>query len=182
MQYFIGIVPPKEYLQRIVDFQKRWTNNRLPEVVEPHITIKAQSGLTTDMKWLNKVREVCFSFPRFKMSLAAPATFGNAVLYLGIESNQTYKLHRRLVETISPSVEQIERYMELDRYIPHLTLGQTRWGINEFQLNEMKVEAISSLAPYPTFTVSQIRVYREVTPDKYEPFEDILLNNSEDTF
>lgn len=52
MQYFIGIVPPDEYLERIVSFQKRWSSNGLPDVVEPHVTVKAQSGLTLDMAWL----------------------------------------------------------------------------------------------------------------------------------
>jgi hypothetical protein len=54
MQYFVGVVPPEEYLKRVVAFQKRWTTNRLPEVVEPHMTVKAQDGLTEDMNWLNK--------------------------------------------------------------------------------------------------------------------------------
>lgn len=43
MQYFIGIVPPQKYTARIIQFQNRWSNNRLPQVVEPHITVKLRA-------------------------------------------------------------------------------------------------------------------------------------------
>ncbi|MHC8521039.1 hypothetical protein ACPJHQ_06580 [Rossellomorea sp. H39__3] len=38
-EYFIGIVPPEEYLERVQQFQNRWMGN---VGVEPHITLKAQ--------------------------------------------------------------------------------------------------------------------------------------------
>lgn len=47
--------------------------------------------------------------------------------------------------------------------------------MTELELNEMKSEAVSALAPFPTFTVSQVRVYQEVEQNKYVPLEDILL-------
>lgn len=46
-EYFIGIVPPKEYLKRIELFQTKWMNHL---GVEPHITLKAQGGLTPDKR------------------------------------------------------------------------------------------------------------------------------------
>jgi hypothetical protein len=47
VEYFIGIVPPEEYMKRIECFQRRWMNYL---GVEPHITLKAQGGLTSDKK------------------------------------------------------------------------------------------------------------------------------------
>ncbi len=44
MEYAIGIVPPTTYKQRIAEFQRRWSSNQTPWVVEPHITVKAQGG------------------------------------------------------------------------------------------------------------------------------------------
>jgi 2'-5' RNA ligase len=143
MQYFIGIVPPEDYLQRVVTFQKRWTTNRLPEIVEPHITIKAQDGLTEDINWLPKFKEICTSFPQFELSLAAPSSFGQAVVYLGVESNPIFELHRLLVHAVSPSAEEIEKNRELDHYVPHLTLGQTFWGMTPSELTHMKSDASS---------------------------------------
>ncbi|MEN2766282.1 hypothetical protein [Ornithinibacillus xuwenensis] len=46
MQYFIGIVPSEEYSMKIIAFRNKWTNNSIHDVVEPHITLKAQGGLT----------------------------------------------------------------------------------------------------------------------------------------
>ena len=41
--YFIGIAPPAEYLERVEHFQRKWMNFLF---VEPHVTLKAQGGLT----------------------------------------------------------------------------------------------------------------------------------------
>jgi 2'-5' RNA ligase len=167
---------PRGFLQQAVVFQKRWTTNGLPEIVEPHITVKAQSGLTEDMNWLNKFKEIFLWFPQFKLSLTAPvSSTHNEVVWLGVDSNHICELHRHLVHAVSPSAEQIAKSRELDRYAPHLTLGQTLWGMTRSELTDMKSEAASVLAPYPTFTVSQVRIYQEIEPNKYVPLEDISL-------
>ena len=68
-EYFIGIVPPKEYLKRIELFQTKWMNHL---GVEPHITLKAQGGLTPDRKWIDAVEKVCDQFKPFQISLGKP--------------------------------------------------------------------------------------------------------------
>jgi hypothetical protein len=65
VEYFIGIVPPEEYLKRIENFQRKGINNL---GVEPHITLKAQGGLTPDKKWIDKLK-VCKNFKLFQISL-----------------------------------------------------------------------------------------------------------------
>jgi 2'-5' RNA ligase len=175
VQYFIGIVPPDEYKEQIATFRNRWASNRLKDVVEPHITVKAQSGLTEDMNWLENVRETCSSVQSFQLSLSEPATFETAVTFLNVESKDIYVLHKRLVDTVAPSPELIKRYLELDRFHPHLTLGQTYWGMKESEIEEMKLAARNALAPFPTFDVTYVRVYKEIEPNKYKPFEDIQL-------
>jgi 2'-5' RNA ligase len=92
--------------------------------------------------------------PRFQLSLAEPASFGSSVVYLTVQSKEIFELHRRLVDAVAPSPELIKRYFELDKYTPHLTLGQTEWGMDETELQEMKSEAAHALAPFPTFTVA----------------------------
>lgn len=175
MQYFIGIVPPDEYLERVVSFQKSWSSNGLPDVVEPHVTVKAQSGLTLDMAWLEKVKVICSSFSNFQLSLSEPALFGNEVIFLSVQSKELLELHKKLVNAVTPSKEQMQRYSELDLFTPHLTLGQTYWGMNQSEIAEMKSEAGYVLAPFPTFTVSYVRVYKEVQANNYQLYEDIQL-------
>ncbi|TCZ80052.1 2'-5' RNA ligase family protein [Paenibacillus albiflavus] len=175
MQYFIGIVPPDEYKEQIASFRNRWDSNRLRDVVEPHITVKAQGGLTKDMRWLKKVREVCSSVQGFQLTLTEPATFGTTVIFLGVQSKGIYDLHKRLVDAVSPSPEVIKHYFELDNFHPHLTLGQTHWGMKESEIEEMSFTSRNALAPFPTFHVTYVRVYKEIEQNKYVPFEDIQL-------
>ncbi|MFD1674312.1 2'-5' RNA ligase family protein [Alicyclobacillus fodiniaquatilis] len=175
MQFFIGIVPPHDYKQKIIEFQKKWVNNNMWKIVEPHITVKAQGGLGTDLAWLDSIKQVCASFPKFPVSLGQPETFDVAVAYLSVHSDQLRDFHEKLVSAVSPPPEIMKRYMEMDRFIPHLTLGQTHWGLNSEEIVDMKVSALMELAPFPTFTVDFVRVYRQIEKDNYTAYEDIEL-------
>lgn len=101
MQYFIGIVPPQKFTVKMIQFQNRWPNNRLQEVVEPHITVKAQGGLYPDLEWLQHVKKVCSSYPPFELSLSAPICIGDSVIGLGVRSQHLSELHIRLVRAVS---------------------------------------------------------------------------------
>ncbi|WNF24855.1 2'-5' RNA ligase family protein [Mesobacillus jeotgali] len=181
VEYFIGIVPPEEYLSKIVQFQSKWVKQL---GVEPHITLKAQGGLTPDKTWIDKVKRVCENFKRFQVSLGKPRYFGDNILYLSVDSNELHHLHQKIVNEISPSDELIKQYFELDAFVPHLTLGKEHNGVNissglsKNQLKEMERTADLELAPYPKFEVSFIRVY-ELNNKKrrYENFIDISLTN-----
>lgn len=174
MQYIIGIVPPSAYGQRIVAFQRRWPGNQTPGVVEPHITVKAQGGLTPDLAWIQSVIAVCSAFPRFTVTVTEAEFFANAVVYLGIASLSIRVLHRRLVEAIMPPPESIARYFEWDHYVPHLTLGQVEGGMAPWDLRDMGRAAAEALGPFPTFEVIGVRIYQEID-GRYEPLQDVLL-------
>lgn len=175
MQYFIGIVTPDEYIKRTIEFQRQWGNNALTNVVEPHITIKAQGGLTSDKDWLDQVMKVCEDFPPFKVSLNKPKFFGESVLFLNVESTEIHNLHNKLVQAISPSEDLIKKYLELENYVPHLTLGQSKYGLSVEELDDMAKKAENVLIPYPTFKVNFLRVYQEIEPNKYIRYMDIPL-------
>ncbi|WP_419887542.1 2'-5' RNA ligase family protein [Neobacillus niacini] len=177
MQYFIGIVPSDDYKSKVLKFQKHWTNNSLPDVVEPHITIKAQGGLTPEKDWLKKVENVCKTTLPFKVKINKPAFFGVSVLFLSVESNEIFELHRKIVNEVSPEKYLIKKYMELDDYVPHLTLGQTHWGLSSEELKEMAQFSDEQLSPYPSFEVDFLRVYQEIQPNKYRKYIDIPLAN-----
>ncbi len=176
MQYFIGIMPPEEYKTKIVEFQQQWKGLWITDVVEPHITIKAQGGLTPDQEWLSKVQEICTDFQEFTISVGKPMFFGEDILYLSASSKELYQLHHRLVHRISPSDELIKKYFELEDYIPHMTLGKTYFGLSQQRLKDMAKLAEDELSPYPTFKVEFIRIYQEVEPMKYVKYLDIPLS------
>ncbi|MCL4352505.1 MAG: hypothetical protein M1318_07660 [Firmicutes bacterium] len=54
--------------------------------MEPHITVKAQGGLTPDLAWTDPVTAVCAAFPRFIVAITGPEFLGDAVVYLGVVS------------------------------------------------------------------------------------------------
>lgn len=180
-EYFIGIVPPEEYMERIEHFQRKWMNLL---GVEPHITLKSQGGLTPDKEWIDKIKEVCENFKSFHLSLDKPMYFGNTILYLSVNSNDLHNLHREIVREISPSDDLIPQYFELDDFIPHLTLGKEAYGgsistgMSKQELNDMEKLVEKELTPYPTFEVTFIRIYElnnEV--QRYEKYLDIPLRN-----
>jgi len=175
MQFFVGIVPPDDYKQKIIDFQKKWVSNNMWKIVEPHITVKAQSGLGTDLAWLDNIKHVCASFPRFPVTLGQSETFGVAVAYLSVHSGHLQDFHEGLVSAVSPPQEIMKRYMEMERFVPYLTLGQTHWGMNSEEIVDMKASAMVELAPFPMFSVEFVRVYQEIENDIYVPYEDIEL-------
>ena len=173
MQYFIGVVPPPEYGRRIIAFQRKWIDNRLPDVVEPHVTvIKSPSGLGSDMLWIEKVRRVCHSFSRFALSPVKPSSFGRSVVYLSIEYEKIYLLHQQLLKVASPELSKLD--FELDQYVPHLTLGMSQYGMSERKLMEMKEKAETHLLPIPEFIVESVNLF-EFEGDKYQRLETIEL-------
>lgn len=178
MQFFIGIVPPDKYKEKLIDFQNKWKNNRITDVVEPHITLKAQGGLTPDEKWLSKVEGVCNTFQSFQIKLDQPRFFGNDVLYLSATSNELNELHKSIVREISPSNDLIKQYFELDDFIPHLTLAKTNYGLSKKDLIDMGELAEKELSPFPTFKVRFVRVYQEIETNRYIKYLDISLNNT----
>lgn len=175
MQFFAGIVPPKDYKDKVIKFQQKWDSNNMWRLVEPHITVKAQSGLTADLSWLAAIRRECASCSKFTVSLSHPETFADAVAYLSVQSPELRPFHERLVKVVSPPPEAVKQYMEIQQFIPHLTLGQTHWGMSPQEIMEMKADASVELAPFPTFTVDFIRVYQEVEKYIFAPYEDIAL-------
>ncbi|MGP4075798.1 2'-5' RNA ligase family protein [Halobacillus sp. K22] len=173
-EYFIGIVPPDSYKERIEHFQKKWMNHT---IVEPHITLKAQGGLSPDKYWVERIAKVCESVSAFSVQLADPSYFGDHILYLRVHSDHLFNLHERIVHEISPSDEQIRKYFELDDFVPHVTLAKEQFGLSKRELLEMEKAAAIELSPYPQFEVTFIRIYeRKTHADRYEKLEDIYLN------
>ncbi|WP_019414891.1 2'-5' RNA ligase family protein [Paenisporosarcina sp. TG20] len=175
MHYFIGIVPTDEYKERITNFQKKWANNRITEVVEPHITLKAQGGLTLDKEWIRIVESICKNFNSFSVTVSKPMFFGDDILYLSAFSEDLNMLHKNIVQGIYLSEDLIKKYFELDEFTPHITLGKTVYGLSKNELKDMAKLAEEELSPYPTIEVNFIRIYQETEPGIYKIYLDIPL-------
>jgi 2'-5' RNA ligase len=160
VEYLIGIVPTEGYLQRVSEFQRRWPANRLVHIVEPHVTIKAQAGLTEDLGWLQQVQAVCTATRPFELAFGEPGWFGEQVLFLSVQSEMFYPLHHALVERVNPSEELRKRYYEGDEFHAHLTLGIAGQGVTVMELQEMERLANVELLPAPRFQVEFLRVYQ----------------------
>ncbi|MGC8505290.1 MAG: 2'-5' RNA ligase family protein [Thermoplasmata archaeon] len=174
MEYFIAIVPPKKYGETITQFQRRWSDNTLPDLVDPHITVKSQAGLNEDECWIDSIKSICSSFPGFTLSINGVKSFGKSVVYLGVESDKINELHRKIVEAISPDPEESRRYYELDLYEPHLTLGSKEYGMNEIELSEMKACASNFFHGFAPFIVNSLQIYK-LLENKYRKIQEIDL-------
>jgi len=172
MKFFIGITPPKEIKEKIIAFQRLFPHNEAPNIFEPHITVKAQSGLADDLSWLSEVKVIAAKNNKFEISFAGIGTFGESVVFLKPGySSQLIELHKKLFEAIKPE-DAGKGYFENEQYSPHLTLGGTGWGLNKGELAEIKKEAEKRLEQLPKFDISFIRVYRQLNND--EPYHKFL--------
>jgi len=178
MKLFIGIVPPEEYKEKILLFQKQWSNNRLPARIEPHITMKAPFDPPKNNLWLEEIRKLCQNTPSFFVELGPPAYFGERVVYLSVKSEGALSLHREVVRIFSATTGYRLSRSEGKSYTPHLTLGNTRHGLTPAEIKEMGERAKKELAPYPSFQVDFIRVYEKANAQTpWTRLTDLMLQN-----
>ncbi|TGB04863.1 2'-5' RNA ligase family protein [Halobacillus salinus] len=172
-QYFIGIVPPENIFNDIDRFRKKW----LTQInSEPHITLKAQGGLTSDKKWIEQVKSVCRNFDPFPLTLEEPSYFSDNILYLSVQSSSLHDLHEKLVHAISPPANSIKQYFELNDFVPHLTLGKKQFGLTKRELQHMEESARKELTPFDSFDVTYIRIYERFPSDPvYKKLVDVPL-------
>ncbi|MGR9050675.1 2'-5' RNA ligase family protein [Halobacillus faecis] len=177
MQHFIGWVPPEDFKEKVIHFQKKWSGNTITVVVEPHITLKAQGGLTPDRKWLDQVRAMCRRTNPFRVQIGVPAFFGEDVLYLSVCSEKIYDFHKQMVQITHPTSKQVDDYFEWEHFVPHLTLAKTTYGLAKQDLIDMAEAADKEFRPFQAFEVDRVRVYEECSPNTYTKLEDLWLGS-----
>lgn len=171
--YYIAIIPPFAYSEKIVEFQKMHPENWLVGKVEPHITVKAGNGLVDDLGWLRAVRRVCKSSYPFNVKVERPDTFGSSVLFLNVSSPGILELHRKLVGLFKPSQAEILENFELDYYTPHISLAIAQYDLSEKLLETIRREADSQFTSPLGFKATFARITMISDRDKYIKFEDI---------
>ncbi len=174
MKFFIGIVSPPVTQDRIFDFQKSFPSNKVPFFNEPHITLKAPSGLTEDKSWLAKVEALVGDYPGFQIKLEGLDGFDDKVLFLNpVFSQELIDLHLKLFNLLCPGIENDNKFFEGSLYHPHLTLGETTWGgMATEELKEMKKMAESAFVGITAFQVDFVRVFQK--DNNEEPYHKLL--------
>jgi 2'-5' RNA ligase len=144
-------------------------------MVEPHITVKAQGGLSEDKGWISSVKKAVQGYPNFHISMVDVGNFGENVVFLTPSpTRELSDLHKILMNTIKPGDELTKKYFEGANYHFHLTLAGTSWGMTSQELLLVKEGAKDKLLKLPKFKVSFIRVYeKKISGGKYEKLIDI---------
>lgn len=172
MKLFIGIVSPEAYKEKIRTFQRLWPENRLPDRIEPHITVKAPFDPPKTNRWLEEIQHVCQNTPSFFLSLGAPSFFGEGVVYLSVKSEELVRLHQEVIRVFTQSTGFRVSQSEGKAYTPHLTLGNIRHGLTAKEIREMGEQAANELAPYPSFHVGFLKIYEK--QDKMTPWRGMI--------
>lgn len=178
MKFFIGIVPPLATKERIFEFQKSFPSNKVPHFNEPHITLKAPSGLFEDKTWLAPLMALIENHPPFEIKLEGFDEFDDRVLFLNLAfSEGLMNLHNKLITLLNPNAEAREKFFEGFLYHPHLTLGETSWGgMTTEELKIMRKEAEVKFDSIPPFLVTFVRLYQKDADDElYQKLLDIPL-------
>lgn len=148
MQYFLAILPPPEFRNLICETFKGL-------IEQPHITVKAQCGLTPKVgEWLPNTIDAVKGFGSFEINIAEPSYFGDSVLFLSVYSKEIYALHGLLMQTISPPLEQASEFFELEGWRPHLTLS-----IGKKSLSSENLEKANALPTPLTFHSIEISLF-----------------------
>jgi 2'-5' RNA ligase len=179
MDFFIGVTPPDDIKRRIVGFQ---TDFACHLIVEPHITVKTQSGLTADHAWLKPVEQFLRQQTPFHVALTGlltvPKWFWDEALLLGVHSPGIHKIHDDLLRLINPGDKLRHKYFEDRPYVPHLTLADRSYGVSSETLRSMESRAKRELIDLPPFQVTFVRVYQQANPNEpYTTLIDIPFHN-----
>lgn len=178
MPFFIGLALPPNFARKVLKFQRKYENNSLPEIVEPHITVKAQGGLSEGMDWLSPVRNVIEGTIPFEVKVGKPNTFAGKVVYLSVQSDGAKSLHRELVKAVSPSEDEIAAYYEMDSYVPHVSIAIIDEQLGSDTFERIREDASKTFTGSFSFMVESARIYGLTDRGTYVTLGDISFQKS----
>ena len=178
MPFFIGLPLPPNFARKVLKFQRKYENNSLPGIVEPHITVKAQGGLSEDLEWLSPVRKVIESTISFEVKVGKPNTFAGKAVYLSVQSEGAKLLHRELVISVSPSEDEIAAYYEMDSYVPHVSIAILEDNLDSDTLERIREDASKTFTGSFSFVVESARIYGLTDRGTYVTLGDISFQKS----
>lgn len=165
--FLLGLLPPPDLAARVEAFRTRLG------VCEstPHVTVKARSGLDTDLTWRLVAREVVAASPPVTLYLSGARAFqSRRAVYLAVHPPEAVALHLQLLDALRPPA----RFgYEGAPMTPHLTLVLRRRGVDlRAVLPAARAEfADLDVRPFP-FTVREVWLLRKPGPGgRYVPEE-----------
>lgn len=173
MKYFIGIVPPEEVYQKLLDIQTQHGDNRL----EPHITLRPPVVPSPEQGWLQVVEQQAAAAKPFEVLLPGTGTFGKRVMFVRVESAGLLKLHAELIPALKDFEPVTAKKESIDDFHPHLTLGRAWCGFTADDFESMKKMAEGYLLENDVrFVVSALRIYYKPDPQgRYQTYKDVPL-------
>jgi 2'-5' RNA ligase len=171
MKYFIGVVPPKNIYDTILNIQSQFGDNRL----EPHITLRPPVIVKDVDQWIKEIKTLCATVQSFNIKLPVTDRFGKRVLFISVESPELTQLYKKL----GPAIKPFEQPGQEDNrpYHPHLTLGRSWCGFTKEDFDGMQQLADEFVLQKDlSFVVNSIRVYHKPGHTKrYETLIDVPL-------
>lgn len=165
MDFFFGVIPPEAIAHRLREQFRYGT--------EPHITVKAQSGLKDETfdAWREAARTAVAGFGPLDVTLGKLGTFGDRVAYVSVDSPRIHDLHRLLVEAVAPTRDEMLRYHEMGPFTPHLSVGKR----GRFDLRDVRAR-VERLGQLPPFVVESVWLFRQdVAGMPYKRLEEMPL-------
>ena len=171
-RYFIGISPPDPLYSQVLAFQM----GKACALVEPHVTVKAPSGLIDPPTWLNKIWTISVATHPFPVVVGEVDHFGNEAVYLKVDSPGLVELHRSFVQAICPTSEEIVNFHEMEYFVPHMTLSQSMPGQEIVDVGSV-VESAKGKFNSPTrFICGSVKIYRAPSDfGQYRVFKEYML-------
>ncbi|GEO07974.1 2'-5' RNA ligase family protein [Segetibacter aerophilus] len=173
MKHFIGLVPPDDICETVVNIQKQFGDNRL----EPHITLQPPVTVLNETAWLDAIENTCNSFQPFPISLPGTGNFGTRVLFISVQSAPLTTLHSALIPAIQPYEQADNRQQQNQSFHPHLTLGRGWCGFTRQDFAAMKILADEYLTKEPVaFEATFLRIYfKRSGQGRYEKMKDVYF-------
>jgi len=165
------ITPPQDQIERIRTLQ---VECGVSTDVVPHVTVKAQPGLTDRSRWVQPLRERLRRHRPFALRFIGVGQFGEEIVYLGVGGNGIRRLHNTILDVLDRlGVEERFEY-DGESYEPHLTLAASFAGADATALREIGLRA--RRLNVPSFEVGAIiELHRPGRGELYQPLEQFAL-------
>ena len=166
---FLGVVPPASVAEEIVALQRA---AGVEASVLPHVTVKAQPGLSDGNAWRPSVAAAVQRFEPFDLEVGGVRWFGHGIVYLAT-TGRIDELHRRVLDAVEAVVDEGRFEYEGDDYVPHLTLAAEFAGATRPQLDE--VASRFAERRYTFRVESVIEFWRQTRGGTYRPIGEFGL-------
>lgn len=177
--FLLALRPPAGLSARIEHFRR--VHGLRDAAAVPHITVKARSGLTPDLGWIEAAHAVVARTPSVSLEVGGALLFpGGTALYLAVRSPDAVRLHVALLAALDPP----QRFgSEGPQMRPHLTLALARRGVEWGALLLAAQAEFADLGTQPlTFTAHTVTLMKKPGPGGfYAPLEEWPLRGDTDS-